>query len=579
MKKQEQSQALSQTQLSRGGSKMKNKSRILFAVFLAVMLVASLLTGVCAKAAPASGPIATPKPTPKPPQAPAAHKPYGTLIVQATTFQNWAMNPCITGGAQILYLDALYDSLTRIQYNESAKAYKLVPGLATKWESTPDFKTWTFWLRKGVQWHEGYGEFTGEDIKYTVEQVIKNPKLPPISSPQEAVKSLVETVEVPDPYKVIFHLSKPYGTLDNLFSDLWETRPVCKRYIEKVGWDEANKKPVGTGPFKFVDMKMGEYIKVEALEKHWRQVPYYKTIIFKEVKESATAIAMLKSGDADVISVPLELRDQIVLSGFEARINRETEYTFAAFSGLWDPKLPETDQKVPWRDVKVREAMNIAIDRNTIARVLYKGEAQPAPVVLFMPGTAGYNPNLKPYPYDPKRAKQLLAEAGYPNGFQLNMLIYPWTHAPEIPELGQVLAQYWSAIGIQARISWSEFTTMRKLYSSRKDPWMVSPIGYTRMPAPEVHLETFFRPEGGLLSLDTPNIWNLVKEFETEADPVRRDTIGQKIGEEIYKGYWFVPVAWSVMPYYVNKKKIGHWDFLKGLPFHYRLETLRHPRE
>ncbi|MFC1987451.1 ABC transporter substrate-binding protein [Chloroflexota bacterium] len=506
----------------------------------------------------------------------SAPTPEGALTVQAASFRNWGMIPTVAAGGGTLYIETMYDSLIRNEYDEATGSYKITPGLATKWESSPDLKTWTITLRKGVQWHNGYGEFTADDVKYTLENTLKNPDLPPTSAGSLLMDELLESVEVVDPYKVVLHLTRPYGAMTLQLSDLYSNRPVSKKYCEEVGLVEANEKPIGTGPFKFVDMVLGDYIKIEAIENHWRQIPSYKTIIFKEVKEETTAIAMLKTGAADIITVPMVHLKELTDAGFEARLNLGAVYTFAMFAGLWDSTVPEYDANVPWLDIRVRKAMNLAIDRDAIITALYKDQAQAAPVVLFMPGTLGHIPDLEPYPYDPIQAKRLLEEAGYPNGFELNLGLSSVSKAPEIPDVGQAMAQYWEKIGIKSSIFNSDTGALKKLFAAKSDPYLITPRGFSRQTALEAHMNTFFSPTGSY-TINAPDIYALIQKYEAEPNIETKEAIGRQICQQFYDGYWQIPIAYSAVPYFVNPETVGKWDFLRGQFDNFRLDTLRRP--
>src|SRR5215470_616253 len=216
---------------------------------------------------------------------------------------------------------------------------------------------------------------------------------------------------------------------------------VPKGYVEKVGDDGFKKHPIGLGPYKFVSNNPGVELVMEANESYWRKMPSVKRLVFKSVPESTTRLAMLKRGEVDIaylLDVPQALevkKDPNLRLAFSGGIAT----FFLDFLDQWDPKSP-------WADRRVRLAANYAIDRRALSDSETVGASRPAGSIV--PRTFEFALPIEPYPYDPAKAKQLLAEAGYPNGFDAGEL----HQAPPYFSMGETIMNYLGAVGIKLRM-------------------------------------------------------------------------------------------------------------------------------
>src|SRR5258705_11738915 len=216
---------------------------------------------------------------------------------------------------------------------------------------------------------------------------------------------------------------------------------VPKKYTEKVGDDGFKKAPVGLGPYKFVSHTAGVELVLEAFEGYWRKMPSVKRLVFKSIPESTTRLAMLKRGEVDVAYLLEVPQAQEVKKDPNLRL---------AFSGgiatFFFDFLEQWDPKSPWADRRVRQAANYAIDRQALSEAETLGASKPAG--NHVPRTFEFALPLDPYPYDPARAKKLLAEAGYPNGFDAGEL----HQLPPYFSLGEAIVNYFQAVGIRLKM-------------------------------------------------------------------------------------------------------------------------------
>ena len=294
----------------------------------------------------------------------------------------------------VLY--ALHDALVK-----PMPGNQMTPSLAESWTVSPDQRAYEFKLREGLKFHNG-DPFTAEDVKFSFMRA-KGSKI---------LHDRVKEVVVVSPSRVRFVLHEPFPDFMAFYGTMatgagWI---VPKSYIEKVGDDGFKKHPVGLGPYKFVSHNPGIELVMEANENYWRKMPSVKRLVYKVVPESTTRMAMLKRGEVDIaylLEVPQaqELkRDPTVKLAFSGGI----AVFFLDFLDQWDPKSP-------WADKRVRLAASYALDRQALSDAETLGASKPAG--NFIPRAFDFALPIEPLPHNPARAKQLLTEAGYPNGF------------------------------------------------------------------------------------------------------------------------------------------------------------------
>jgi len=229
-----------------------------------------------------------------------------------------------------------------------------------------------------------------------------------------------------------------------------------------VGEETASQKPIGTGPFKLADSHLGDYYKFEALDSHWRVVPEFKYVTLRQIPDTATLVAALKTKEVDLAQVPADQLKDLKASGVAVEVNPlGGTINTIGMGGMviqadkrYDPAIHGKD---PWVDTRVRKAMALAIDRQGICNSLLDGFGTPAGVPLLVGGAEKYQ-----YPYDPAAARQLVKEAGYSNGFNFRVISSVMSTFSGAPQLMEALAGYWQQIGLDPKIvniNWNTYLT------------------------------------------------------------------------------------------------------------------------
>lgn len=313
---------------------------------------------------------------------------------------------------------------------------KLGPGLATSWERVDEL-TWRFTLRKGVKFHNG-NDFTWKDVKFSFER-LKEPY--PVSEFLffGGIVDSIKTVNG-DPWTIDIKttISIPYFA-----ENLHQIFIMDKESTETRSIGEVGLHPIGTGPYKFVEWVKGAYLKLTANEDYWGGPPPIKNVELRPITEPSTRIAAIATGEVSILQdVPVELFDTVAANPDLEIITRPARR--AIYLGL------RNEPGFPGSDVRVRKAIYMAINEDEIIEKVMFGHAFPASQIPDSP-TTGYNPEIKRLPYDPERAKALLAEAGYPDGFKIK-LTGPNDRYVRDAQICEAVAKQLAKVGIEVKL-------------------------------------------------------------------------------------------------------------------------------
>ena len=356
--------------------------------------------------------------------------PHGTINVAIPDFSYEQFDPnyyTATWGYEI------YDTL--VTYNENGD---YIGDVAQSWEISPDGNTWTFHIRHDIYFHDGT-QLTSKDVKFSVDRFAAENSTNPWSP--YLTRNYAGT-SAPDDFTFIYNTEHPEPTLIVPFSVTWI---LPADYFTRLGSDAFNQNPIGSGPWKFVSHQQEVNVTFEANTDHWQNVPPFETLSINQVPEEATRIAMFKRGEMDVITAIstdrlVEMRD----SGTKVlNVGLPTTWT-VVWPGTWINNGPTHDKRV-------RQAMSYALNRQEICDTFYQGTAVPGGRWFIAPGGYGWDDSWTADPYDPDRAKELLAEAGYPDAFDTPVINFYVTATQE--NFAQVLLGYWTEIGLDVEIN------------------------------------------------------------------------------------------------------------------------------
>ena len=341
--------------------------------------------------------------------------------------------------------------------------------LATGYDMSDDGLTYTIYLRQGVQWHGGYGEFTADDVDFTFSQMA-DPELDSTGLwyfADSADGGFIKDWKVIDKYTIEIHLSR----LESLFIyDLADSccHIFCKNYIEQVGWDTASLSPIGTGPWVFDELIPGDSVSLVRNDNYWGKASDFAGLRLKLVTDSAAMMMMLQNGQIDMAQINADQAEDAENAGLHIIEIKDVQVMTLCFGGQLLASDSKYDPTVPWanhseeplnsewnqRALKVRQALCYAIDKDAIMNDIVSGYCSPAPLREFPYCIPETDPSWTQYPYDPAKAKELLSEAGYPNGFDkpIEMLIDNMaTYGVDTPKIGNAIADYLGAIGLKVK--------------------------------------------------------------------------------------------------------------------------------
>jgi peptide/nickel transport system substrate-binding protein len=453
---------------------------------------------------------------------PAVASPEGqlTIAVHVSLAPTW-FDPAETPGVitPFLTLYALHDAMVKPMPGNA-----WAPSLAESWTAAKDGLTYEFVLRKGVKFHNG-DAFTAEDVKFSFERYK--------GAGASTLKARVAAIEIVDPLRVRFRFKQPWPDFMTFYATpasgaAWI---VPKKYTERVGEEGFKKAPVGAGPYRFVSFNPGVELVVEAYDGFWRKTPAVKRLIFKSVPDESTRLAMLKRAEAD-IAYSIRGPNAEEVKRTSGLTLKPTSPTFTE----WIVFTEQFDSKSPWADQRVRLAANLAIDRKTINEAEYLGYGKLA--FSIIPRDFEFHWAPPAYPFDPARAKRLLAEAGYPKGFDAVEMATDAVYAPE----AEAVINGFQAIGIRARLQPMERAGFYKADQEKTFKHLVR-VGSAAAGNAATRIEAFVISTGIRSYGGYPDIDSLFRDQASEMDKKRREAMLHKIQQLMYERSMFAPIV------------------------------------
>ncbi|OLC59598.1 MAG: hypothetical protein AUH76_14100 [Candidatus Rokubacteria bacterium 13_1_40CM_4_67_11] len=454
-------------------------------------------------------------------EAGAQGSPEGQLTIAfdasiAPTF----LDPAETSGiaTPFAFLYAMHDALIK-----PLPGNNMAPCLAESWQESPDGLVVEFKLREGLKFHNG-DPFTAEDVKFSFHRYR--------GTSARQLHERVKAVEVVDPHRVRFVLHAPWPDFLAFYATpatgaAWI---VPRKYIEKVGEDGFKRQPVGLGPYRFVRMSPGVELVLEANEQYWRKKPSVKRIVFKGVPDRTTRLAMLKAGDADIGYLMVGVEGATIRADPKLRLVRVIP------SAVWWLEFPEQwNPKSPWRDRRVRLAANLAVDKHAINDAERLGFSRLTGSII--PSVMEFALRIDPFPHDPTHARRLLADAGYPNGFDAGDL----TPLPPFTTMGEAVANDLAAVGIRSRVRIMERATYMEAWRAKKLQGVLVTVSAAPGNAAS-RLEAFVVSTGPYAYGGYPDIDDLFRQQAQERDRKKREAMLHEIQRLMHERVMHGPI-------------------------------------
>jgi peptide/nickel transport system substrate-binding protein len=440
---------------------------------------------------------------------------WGVHINLAPTWLDPAEASGIITPYMIYY--ALHDALAKPMPGQG-----LAPSLAESWTVSKDHLTHEFVLRSGVRFHNGE-PLTADDVKFSFERYR--------GAAAKTLKERVAAVEVVDPGRVRFRLKQPWPDFLTFYTTATGAGWVVpKKYVEKVGDDGFKKAPVGLGPYKFVSFTPGVEVVMEAFDQYWRKRPNVRRLVFKVIPDESTRLAALKRGEVDIVySIRGALAEELRRTPgvqLKATVLQGTFWVY--FPEQWDPKSP-------WHNLKVRQAVNVAFDRQAINQAETLGHSRIT--YSIVPDIFEFFWKPPAIAYDPARAKQLLAEAGYPNGFDAGEYFCDVAYA----NIAEAVQTYLQAVGVRTKLRPLERAAFFSGYGEKKFKNLIQGASGAFGNA-ATRLEAFVASGGTYVYGSYPDIDGLFREQTAELDGKRREAILHRIQQIVHERVVYAPI-------------------------------------
>jgi peptide/nickel transport system substrate-binding protein len=551
-----------------------------------------------ASADPASAPASSSDATaaPAPTVVPAAAEEENTLHLVVTPLPQDTYYPWLATSGGHLPMRPMWENLTTIDPNTGVT--EIYPQLARDWEISSDAREYTFKLQEGIPFHFGHGEFTVQDVILTIDQQASDPlagckaaltKFMGAASMTEMIAN--GDMDVIDDYTFKMRLASPQVDVASWWFNILvipcaAVRSSAQHAAEGDAMFETG--PAGTGAYQFVSRTLKETAVFEAVPyDHWRVNPEFKNLKLTSAPEDLTRLAMLLTGEANMVDVPKVLHQQAIDGGMEVIESPlpSVGLTILPLGQYYVSEVNWNPDAEPWAAPGetgnlVREALNRAINREQIINELFKGRGEPMYNTIYHNSLEGWNPRWEEefdtkYGYDLELAKQLLDQAGFPgdngqNRFSMEVYQSSLPGLPETIEVAQTVAQSFQDIGIDAKLVEVEFARALDAFRDRHDAHFVLPVRqtlrqmnanmriyyYTGPTNPDLGI-----PKGGVAYLESPLYDETYEALLEETDLDERHRLAQRMGDDIYDTYRTIPIVNIRATLVINPDEVSEYTF------------------
>jgi len=452
----------------------------------------------------------------------------------------------------------MYEAL--INYDQFAQH---VPMLAESWSTNSDFTAWTFNLRKGVKFHFGEGEFDAKDVLHVISRL----------SREEATSAGFwgdVDPEVTNDYEITFHLPNPISG-NFTFSNESIFFMYSKDDFDKNGQAGFESRPVATGPYQFKERVSFQHITYDRVPyDHYRVDADFPELRLLNVKEPGTRLAMLLTEEAHIGQVPLRQHELVKSKGLEVvQSSIPATPVYAMFGGNYLASKPAYDPTIPWAapgeiGLKVRKGLNHAVDRDAIRDSILGGRGENMVVTFWHSSLPGFDQKWVDdfevnYGYDPALARQLFAEAGYPNGFDLSIAMTPRAELAEALDIAEAIGGYWAAAGVNVTYFPLDIPGFVSAFRNNELRWIWTDA--TRRFGDPQMLSVVFYGKGPLHFYETPAIDAIYEELELKptTDRAKRSALLRDAGQMLYDEYSTLPMYWLYLHSVINPKVVAEF--------------------
>jgi peptide/nickel transport system substrate-binding protein len=453
----------------------------------------------------------------------------------------------------------------------------LVPGIATDWDFSPDGLTWTLTIREGGKFHDGT-DVTAEDVSWSLQHCM-GPQAKEYAMGGDCVtmSQIMDRIEQTGPNQISVTAQIPVAEFPQMISEatgswagvVYPKRGTLHNEEEELDYD---KNPIGAGLLKLVGHIPAQVMNFERFNHYYYQpengFPIDKRVNFQFmdlylVPEEATRVAAMRAGDADIAPVSLALRSQVEAGGGRLVFAQEGSYFRVRMYGCWN--LPELTR--PCDDKPVRQALGYALDKELMRDKLYGGPEvmQVKGWTAVTPSTVGYSPELDPFPFDPNKARQLMADAGYPNGEGFGKLVintWPSTTSPLMVESAQLAAEMWKReLGLDTEVRVGDEAALKEASSLTKDlhGQILWRDNETRIDAADTIRSGYGSPEEIDKVHNDPEVVDLVKQATAVFDPEEREVALNRAFQRLREEGYDINVGYLNIPFAVGPR-IQTWE-------------------
>ena len=439
-------------------------------------------------------------------------------------------------------------------------------GLAESWEANEDFTEWTFHIKEDAEFHFGWGPVTADDVVHSHT----------LHTADDSALTGVQMlrggeVEATGEKTVVFRFPEPRQGFEFAHAGRGSLFIFSKAQYDEEGLAGYDRRPAGTAPFQIVESSPG-MILFERVDDHWSGVePTFAELEFRYTTEGATKLALLLSGEAHAANLPRELQEEAVSAGMEIISSQNPGKQVVLIpNGLYlSSDDPAARPDLPWADIRIREAMNRALDRDTIIDVIFAGRADKLVRYGMHEPHEGFEPELverfeEMYGYDPERAQELLAEAGYPDAFPEPVIPIISTispGSPEYPTLAELVQVYFEEVGFQTEIREMDWSAVGAAGRGRA-AYFINPVQNSPIRPSEVALGNTFLPTGSPYhGYEDDTIIQYVRDIGNTLDLEERDRLIREAFTYVFDQYADMPMVSLAGEIVVNPEVIAEWTY------------------